>query len=251
MSGFDSNNGSNNKNASKEEHVPNDEHCNSYNNNTDEKIYENEKPNDHPESTSSSGNDISSSSMPLDEDDVVVVSKASFEIDVKANNDGIVTNSKHVATPLRISEEEEVIHYQIVKSTSPTKAGCKPFEKGFRLKSLRLPVIKIPRLRRSSLQLRWVILVLAMIMLLGDFYAYDIPAPLHQQLEDLMFDGSDSSFEVYFNLMYTVYSFPNIILPFIGGKYVDDYGAPYCLFVFAVIVWLGQLIFAIGAKMQR
>mmetsp|Transcript_17057 Transcript_17057/g.26610 ORF Transcript_17057/g.26610 Transcript_17057/m.26610 type:complete len:702 (-) Transcript_17057:403-2508(-) len=120
-------------------------------------------------------------------------------------------------------------------------------------KSLRLPTLQIRRSKRSSMQLRWVIMILAMFIMVGNFYAFDIPAPLHQQLEDLMYAGSgasSSNFEVYFNLLYTVYSFPNIILPFIGGQYVDQWGAPFCLFLFTSVMWLGQALFATGAVLE-
>ena len=125
---------------------------------------------------------------------------------------------------------------------------------GLKFKNLRPPILAVKQIKRSSLKLRWVILVFAMFILLGTFYAYDIPAPLHQQLEDLMYDqngGNSSNFEVYFNLLYTVYSTPNIILPFIGGQYVDKYGAPFCLCVFTGVVWFGQILFAIGAIVKN
>ena len=60
----------------------------------------------------------------------------------------------------------------------------------------------------------------------GVYYSFDIPAALHQQLKDYMTggtddvsdDGSGSNYAVMFNLLYSVYSIPNIILPFFGGE---------------------------------
>jgi MFS family permease len=62
-----------------------------------------------------------------------------------------------------------------------------------------------------------------------------------------MEDGN-ADFELAFNLLYTVYSFPNVILPFFGGSLVDKFGSALCLTFFASLCAAGQLIFAIGAS---
>lgn len=84
---------------------------------------------------------------------------------------------------------------------------------------------------------------------LSHFHRLDIPAALHQQLKDYMPESNE--FEVQFNLLYTVYSLPNVILPFFGGFVVDSFGAPMCLGVFAFLCWVGQLMFAVGALVKR
>jgi MFS family permease len=76
----------------------------------------------------------------------------------------------------------------------------------------------------------------------------DIPAALHQQLKDYM--PESNKFEFQFNLLYTVYSLPNVILPFFGGYVVDCFGAPVCLGSFAFLCWVGQLTFAVGAVVK-
>ena len=171
--------------------------------------------------------------------------------DGNSSSNGIVSrvsdNENCVALTQSSLTEHTLTSYHTNVTSKVHPIGC---EGGFKFKNVRMPTILVKRIKRSSLKLRWVILVLAMLILLGTFYAYDIPAPLHQQLEDLMYDqngGNSSNFEVYFNLLYTVYSFPNIILPFIGGQYVDIYGAPFCLFIFTGVVWFGQILFATGA----
>jgi len=68
---------------------------------------------------------------------------------------------------------------------------------------------------------------------------------LHDSLkEKFKFLGND--FEYYFNLMYAVYSFPNIILPFIGGILITKYGSKIMYLIFALIVLAGQIVFACG-----
>jgi MFS family permease len=44
-----------------------------------------------------------------------------------------------------------------------------------------------------------------------------------------------------FSLLYTVYSIPNVILPFFGGFFVDKFGARACLLVFTVCILVGQV----------
>jgi MFS family permease len=75
---------------------------------------------------------------------------------------------------------------------------------------------------KATSSLRWLILFLNCIMMIGNYYCYDIPAALHLQMDDFM--GRPHQFEVLFSLLYTVYSVPNIVLPFFGGYIVDILG---------------------------
>jgi MFS family permease len=77
----------------------------------------------------------------------------------------------------------------------------------------------------------------------GVYYSMDIPSALHQPLRDYM-RPSFSPF--HFNLLYTLYSVPNIILPFFGGYLVDSLGASFSATVFASFVFGGQFLFAWG-----
>jgi len=95
---------------------------------------------------------------------------------------------------------------------------------------------------------RWLILVLACTMMIGNYYCYDIPAALHSQMDDYF--GKPSDFETYFSLLYTVYSVPNVVLPFFGGFFTDKFGARVCMIVFCLFITCGQLIFAIGLSMK-
>lgn len=52
-------------------------------------------------------------------------------------------------------------------------------------------------------------------------------------------------------MLYTLYSFPNIVLPFFGGKLVDRVGSAVCLSIFASLCLLGQIVLATGVTYQN
>ena len=104
----------------------------------------------------------------------------------------------------------------------------------------------ITALEKSSSPLRWPVLVLACLMLVGSYYAFDIPAALKTQI-DSYFNDPDY-YESYFSLLYTLYSIPNVIIPFFGGYLVDLLGVRICLTVFAGLITVGQLIFTFGVQ---
>ena len=59
-----------------------------------------------------------------------------------------------------------------------------------------------------------------------------------------------SNYETKFNLLYTVYSIPNVILPLFGGNVVDRHGAPLCLTVFAATVFTGSVLLSVGVAIK-
>jgi len=65
---------------------------------------------------------------------------------------------------------------------------------------------------------------------------YDFPQNLETQIEST--NGLDLS-ENQVNMFYTVYSFPNIILPFIGGYLIDAIGIRKGIFVFTLVLVFG------------
>jgi len=50
----------------------------------------------------------------------------------------------------------------------------------------------------------------------------------------------------HYSLLYTVYSLPNMILPILGGIFLDKIGIRTGLVLFAFILSVGQFIFMIG-----
>jgi MFS family permease len=87
--------------------------------------------------------------------------------------------------------------------------------------------------------------------MVGNYYCYDIPASLHKQLQDYLPRNTTSmpkysNFELLFSLLYTVYSVPNMVLPFFGGFLVDRFGIRICFLRFVFLILLGQGIFTLG-----
>ena len=104
-----------------------------------------------------------------------------------------------------------------------------------------------PRAQHSR---RWLVLLCSCLVAIGNCYSYDIPAALYSRLYDAMISSSNHySFETYFNLLYTCYSVPNVILPLFGGKIVDQFGALSTI-LFTTIVLIGQTLFTIGVEQR-
>ncbi|KAJ3218309.1 hypothetical protein HDU67_006081 [Dinochytrium kinnereticum] len=77
--------------------------------------------------------------------------------------------------------------------------------------------------------------------------AYDNPAALNKPLQEYL--GHDYDLWQYeLNMLYAVYSFPNMFLPFIGGQLVDRLDPKKVLLAFSLCVCVGQTLFAIGVS---
>ena len=99
---------------------------------------------------------------------------------------------------------------------------------------------------RSQLCARWIALFFICFFMACVYYSLDNPAALHDQLRDHFSHLSTREYEYNFNLLYTAYSMPNVILPFFGGIFVDRYGAEICCLVFLCFTFLGQVMVAYG-----
>lgn len=91
---------------------------------------------------------------------------------------------------------------------------------------------------KNQLAARWAILVTLCMGLFGSYYVYDIPAATETQLAAYFGEtasnstavgdddsgGDDTSFGFRFNMLYSVYSWPNVVLPFLGGLISDKLG---------------------------
>ena len=99
--------------------------------------------------------------------------------------------------------------------------------------------------------------------LIGNYYAYDGPTATQTQLSDHFYPGGNStstdddgggtdpsSFQFRYNLLYSVYSWPNIVLPFFGGYLCDKLGKRLMLIVFLLFITSGQAVFAMGASLD-
>ena len=77
-------------------------------------------------------------------------------------------------------------------------------------------------------------LLMACCFLLGSYYCYDNPAVIETQLEE-QFNITPTTW----SLLYTVYSFPNMVLPFFGGLMLDKLGMRIGLLVFTTVLTIG------------
>ncbi|OMJ68155.1 hypothetical protein SteCoe_34476 [Stentor coeruleus] len=105
-------------------------------------------------------------------------------------------------------------------------------------KSLNASIQLLPSNPQNPPRIRYLIILLAYVLCLGSYFIYDNPAALQTQLQHTL--GIDS---IKYNLFYSVYSFPNIIIPILGGYLVDRIGNRNCNIVFTLLILLGQALF--------
>tara|TARA_B110000285_G_scaffold167097_1_gene186756 strand:+ start:224 stop:811 length:588 start_codon:yes stop_codon:yes gene_type:complete len=77
---------------------------------------------------------------------------------------------------------------------------------------------------------------------IGNYYSYDEPAALEIQMEEYFGISATE-----YGALYSVYSIPNLILPFVGGVIYDKIGIRFGLLLFTFFVCLGQYIFMLGS----
>eukprot|EP00605_Chrysophyceae_sp_TOSAG23-4_P002132 GSChrysophyteH1.ASY1.ANO1.2359.1 assembled CDS len=103
--------------------------------------------------------------------------------------------------------------------------------------------------KKPSSRLRWTVLTLSCVMMLGSYYCFDIPSAIKTQIRDYM--GTDESeYETYFALMYSLYAIPNVILPFFGGYFVDKFGQCFSLLVSTSFLLVGQCVVSLGFSVK-
>lgn len=73
-------------------------------------------------------------------------------------------------------------------------------------------------MQRSSLSLRWLVLLLSSLLLAGSTYSFDVPSSLFPFLQEYFADSlSAAQYTLLHNVFYSVYSIPNVVMPLIGG----------------------------------
>lgn len=93
------------------------------------------------------------------------------------------------------------------------------------------------------------LLLAASALLFANYYCYDIPAALNVPIQRHI-DAPYAQWQWQVNLLYSVYSLPNIFLPLIGGMLVDRLGTKTMLFSFSALVCLGHAVFTIGLQLK-
>ncbi|XP_021515300.1 major facilitator superfamily domain-containing protein 1 [Meriones unguiculatus] len=101
-----------------------------------------------------------------------------------------------------------------------------------------LPTLCDPR----RLAHRLVVLLLMCFLGFGSYFCYDNPSALQTQVKRDMKVNTTK-----FMLLYAWYSWPNVVLCFLGGFLIDRiFGIRWGTVIFSCIVCLGQIIFALG-----
>lgn len=89
---------------------------------------------------------------------------------------------------------------------------------------------------------RWMTLLFACFFLLGSYFCYDNPNALSNQLNKHVTNNND----IKYNMLYSVYSYPNVILPLFGGILIDKIGINFSIFLFSTLLVIGQGVFALS-----
>ncbi|XP_030837710.1 major facilitator superfamily domain-containing protein 1 isoform X1 [Strongylocentrotus purpuratus] len=94
---------------------------------------------------------------------------------------------------------------------------------------------------------RYLILIFICFLSFGSYFCYDNPSALQPQIKDVMHkDTAD------FMLLYSLYSWPNVVLCFFGGFLLDRvFGVRVGTLIFGAFVLVGQCIFALGATLNN
>lgn len=96
---------------------------------------------------------------------------------------------------------------------------------------------------------KWFILVLACLTALGDYYCFDNPGALSTSLKEHFKDlKKGDEYEYFYSLLYSVYSFPNMIVPLFGGILIYHFGNRKMYIAFSILIVIGQFLFALGCS---
>jgi len=91
--------------------------------------------------------------------------------------------------------------------------------------------------------LKWFALFSCCMCTMGGYYCHDAASPLQTPIMEIFGISATK-----FNLIYTVYSLPNIVMPLLGGFIIDKLGVRTGLTLFASLIIFGQIIITIGVQ---
>ncbi|KAI8358170.1 major facilitator superfamily domain-containing protein [Mortierella sp. GBAus27b] len=97
---------------------------------------------------------------------------------------------------------------------------------------------------------RWLILSLSCLLLFGNYFAYDNPAALNTQLQEYL-GVPYNDYQYLLSVIYSMYSLPNTVLPFIFGSLMDRFGPNRVILVLSGFTCIGQTIFSIGVQSRQ
>lgn len=97
---------------------------------------------------------------------------------------------------------------------------------------------------------RFIILFLGTLSWFGFYYCYDMPSVIKMKIIEMFQTQNADQAEYYFNLMYSLYSFPNVILPIFSGLLIDRIGYNIPLVLFCALVCVGNVITFFGTRLE-
>jgi len=103
-----------------------------------------------------------------------------------------------------------------------------------------------PRKDPRDTNLRWLVVILASFLVFGNDYCYDLPQALESEIQKKF-----KVDEVEYNLLYSVYSLPNIFLPFVGGYILDYFGIKVGILLYNFLIIAGQSLFTYGCYTEN
>lgn len=94
--------------------------------------------------------------------------------------------------------------------------------------------------------LNQVLILLAILLMVGNNYAFDIPQALEVPLE-----REFHLTQTQFNYLYSIFAVPNIALSILGGIMIDKMGGRWGVFTFSFMLALSQLAIAFGGCYRK
>ena len=74
-----------------------------------------------------------------------------------------------------------------------------------------------PNNKKHLRKSKWTIMLFSSFLLMGDYFAYDVPFAIKEDLRAKFGNLSNDEFSSNFDHLYTVYLLPNIFLPLLNG----------------------------------
>ena len=96
---------------------------------------------------------------------------------------------------------------------------------------------------------RWLALMFASFISFGSYYWYDYPNALSDALKNKITHEAEAESGSRYIQLYSAYSYPNIIIPLIGGVLIDQIGVYPWMILFSILTIIGQGIFTVAGYM--
>jgi MFS family permease len=103
------------------------------------------------------------------------------------------------------------------------------------------------QIRFLGIRLNFYILVSICFLTFGSYWVFDTPGAIENQLKTWFGGGYGDQQN---NILYSVYSFPNMVLALFGGYFVDRLNVRKAALLFCSLVLLGELVFCMGVTFK-